>query len=85
MIQPFAWRLRDLGFNVLTYDYPGYGTSDGSPNEDSAYAAIDAAYEYLITEKGMNPITNILQGRSLGGGVAIRRREKPHCAGYLDL
>lgn len=71
MIAPFVVRLRDLGLNVLTYDYPGYGTSSGSPSEENAYAAIDAAYDYLVTEKGVDPKTIILHGRSLGGGVAV--------------
>lgn len=34
VIEPLVWRLRDLGFNVLAYDYLGYGTSDGSPSEE---------------------------------------------------
>ena len=70
MIEPFAWRLRDLGLNVLIYDYPGYGTSSGSPSEENAYAAIDAAYDYLQTEKDVDPKRIILHGRSLGGAVA---------------
>ncbi len=71
MIEPFTWRLRDLGFNVLTYDYEGYGTSSGTPSEKNAYAAIDAAYDYLLTEKRVDPTRIILHGRSLGGGVAV--------------
>lgn len=71
MIEPFAWRLRDLDLNVLTYDYQGYGTSSGSPSEENAYAAIDAAYDYLLTEKRVDPKRIILHGRSLGGGVAV--------------
>lgn len=71
IIEPFVWRLRDLGFNVLTYDYPGYGTSSGSPSEENAYAAIEATYNYLVIEKGVDPKTIILHGRSLGEGVAV--------------
>ena len=71
MIEPFARLLRDLGLNVLVYDYPGYGTSSGSPSEASAYAAIDAAYEYLLLEKRADPNRIVLHGRSLGGGVAV--------------
>lgn len=71
MVEPFVWRLRDEGFNVLTYDYPGYGTSSGTPSEENSYAAIDAAYDYLISEKHVDPKRIILFGRSLGGGIAL--------------
>lgn len=83
MIEPFVWRLRDLGFSVLTYDYPGYGTSSGSPTEENAYAAIDAAYDYLITEKRMDARRIILHGRSLGGGVAVDLASRRPAAGLI--
>lgn len=82
-IEPFTWRLRDLGFNVLTYDYPGYGTSSGSPSEENAYASIDAAYEYLIKEKGVDPKHLILHGRSLGGAVAVDLAVRKPVAGLI--
>lgn len=62
MTEPFIWRLRDLGFNVLTYDYQGYGTSSGSPSEANSYADIDAAFAYLIVEKGLNRIESFFMG-----------------------
>lgn len=71
IIEPIAWRLRDLGLNVLTYDYPGYGTSTGSATEANAYEAIDAAYDYLVNKKRTDAKKIILHGRSLGGGVAV--------------
>ncbi|NOT49336.1 MAG: alpha/beta hydrolase [Acidobacteria bacterium] len=83
MIEPFVWRLRNLGFNVMTYDYPGYGTSGGSPSEEKAYEAIDAAYDYLVTEKEVDPKTIILHGRSLGGGVAVDLASRRPVAGLV--
>ena len=83
MIEPFAWRLRDLGFNVLIYDYPGYGTSSGSPSEEGAYSAIDAAYEFLLTKKKIDPRSIVLQGRSLGGGVAVDLASRKPVAGLI--
>jgi fermentation-respiration switch protein FrsA (DUF1100 family) len=82
-IEPFAWRLRDLGVNVLTYDYPGYGTSSGSPSEVNAYAAIDAAYEYVLTEKRVDPSRVVLHGRSLGGAVAADLASRKKVAGLI--
>lgn len=83
MVEPLAWRLRDIGLNVLTYDYHGYGTSEGSPSEDKAYAAIDAAYNFLLEEKRVDPKRIILQGRSLGGGVAVDLGSRKPVAGLI--
>lgn len=83
MIEPFIWRLRDQGFNVLTYDYQGYGTSSGSPSEANSYADIDAAFAYLIAEKGLRPDRIILHGRSLGGGVAVDLAARENIAGLI--
>lgn len=82
MIEPFVWRLRDLGINVLTYDYPGYGTSGGSPSEENGYAAIDAAYDYMV-EKGVRPETIILHGRSLGGAMAVELAPRKPVGGLI--
>ena len=83
MIEPFAWRLRDLGLNVLTYDYPGYGTGGGSPSEENSYSAIDAAYAFLLTEKRLDPKRIILHGRSFGGGVAVDLAYRKPVAGLI--
>lgn len=83
IIEPFAWRLRDLGLNVLMYDYPGYGMSSGTPTEEGAYAAIDAAYEYLLTKRNTDPTNIILHGRSLGGGVAVDLASRKPVAGLI--
>jgi len=70
-----------LGVPVLLFDYPGYGKSDGKPNEAACYAAADAAYDWLTAEQKVPPDQIILYGKSLGGAVAadlaVRR---PHRA-----
>ena len=69
---PLAAKLRAFtGAGVLLYDYPGYGKSEGSPDEAGCYAAVDAAYRWLTTEGGIDPNRVVLQGESLGGGVAV--------------
>jgi fermentation-respiration switch protein FrsA (DUF1100 family) len=73
---PYLERYRNLGVSVLAFDYPGYGMSTGTPSESGAYAAADAAHDYLRTQSGVEHI--VAHGRSLGGGVmvdlAVRRR-----------
>lgn len=70
-IEPFILKLRDSGFAVLTYDYRGYGTSDGTPSEDNTYVDIEVAYEYLTKFRNIPTNRIILHGRSLGGGTAV--------------
>ena len=69
-LEPLLLRIRDAGFSVLAYDYPGYGLSGGRPSERSAYRAHEAAYRHLTGALGVDPSRVILHGRSLGGGVA---------------
>jgi hypothetical protein len=59
---------RALGFNVLVYDYGGYGKSTGRPSEKRCYEDIRAAWKYLTETRGVDPNTVCLFGRSLGGG-----------------
>jgi fermentation-respiration switch protein FrsA (DUF1100 family) len=70
-IEPFVLELQESGFSVLTYDYRGYGTSEGSPSEGNTYRDIDAGYGYLVETRKVPPEKIIFHGRSLGGGVAV--------------
>jgi uncharacterized protein len=64
-------KLREtLNASVLIIDYPGYGKSGGAPTEQGCYVAADAAYDWLLKDKGVDPRRLILFGKSLGGGVA---------------
>jgi len=62
---------RALGVGVLVFDYPGYGKNDGKPNEQSCYAAGDAAFRWLTDEVKIPASRIILMGESLGGGTAV--------------
>ncbi len=63
---------QQLGFNVLTPDYPGYGMSDGTPSELSLFATADACWEYLQRQgNDRAPAAVHIVGWSLGTGVAI--------------
>ena len=63
---------RHVGVSVLILDYRGYGRSDGKPSEKGLYLDAEAAIEYLVTERGLVPETDlVLFGRSMGCGVAV--------------
>ncbi|CAB9504625.1 Protein ABHD17C [Seminavis robusta] len=58
--------------NVMCYDYTGYGScNESDPSEEDCYADIDAAYEWLLSEKNLVPEQIVLYGRSLGSGPSV--------------
>ncbi len=61
---------RDSGFHVFAIDYRGFGESQGSPSVSGLYRDAEAAYRWLIDEKGVTPDNLIILGRALGGAVA---------------
>ena len=54
---------RELGVNLLGYDYSGYGASDGQPSVLNSLADLDACYQWLISVKGMQPKDIVLYGK----------------------
>ena len=75
-------RFRRLGLNVLIPDYVGYGMSGGSPSEKGCQATADAAYDYLVSTRTVDPRQIIAAGWSLGGAVAIDLASR-HAVGGL--
>ena len=71
------------GWSVITYDYPGYGHSPGKPSEVGCYQAIDAVFEHLTEQKGINPHEIVLWGRSLGTGPSCYLAEKKKVGGII--
>jgi fermentation-respiration switch protein FrsA (DUF1100 family) len=63
--------LRQLGLNLLAFDYRGYGESGGVPSESGLYRDADAAYWYLTKERGVPASRIIIFGHSLGSAVAV--------------
>ena len=64
----FLWR--DLGMDVLIFDYRGYGRSQGTPSEAGTHRDARAAWDYLIRQRQVPPERIVLYGRSLGGAMA---------------
>jgi fermentation-respiration switch protein FrsA (DUF1100 family) len=62
--------LSTLGFNVVMFDYRGYGRSEGKPDETGLYLDAQAAWDDLVS-RGEDPKRIVLAGESLGGAVAI--------------
>ena len=75
--------LRDMGLNVLAFDYRGYGRSQGHPSEEGIYLDAQAAYDYLQTRKDIDHKRIIAYGVSLGGIVVIDLATKRKCAALI--
>lgn len=59
----------ETGVNLLTFDYRGYGKSEGRTDEHGTYADAMTALAWL-QGRGFAPSRIIAWGESLGGGVA---------------
>ncbi len=62
--------IRDLRLSTLIVDYRGYGRSEGRPGESGTYRDAEAAWSYLVKERGVPQDSIVVFGRSLGGAVA---------------
>lgn len=74
--------LHRQGFNVLAYDYRGYGLSDGEPSEQGIYRDAEAAYQYL-RDQGVPGDRIIPYGFPLGGGPATHLAATKPVAGLI--
>ena len=75
--------LRNLGADVLIVDYRGYGRSSGRPTETGTYRDADAAYEYLVQARGIDPRRLVLYGESLGAAVAVDLASRKPAGGLV--
>jgi fermentation-respiration switch protein FrsA (DUF1100 family) len=68
---PIIRELQRRKFNVLMFDYRGYGRSEGSPDEEGIYKDGRAVFDYALKLPEVNPRRVVLWGTSLGGAVAV--------------
>lgn len=82
-----GWLAEELsarGFDVLLFDYKGYGRSEGSStDEQSLYEDADAAYDYAVGERGVAPARLALYGQSLGTTAAVDVAARRECAALV--
>lgn len=64
-----AW-MPARGFNVFTFDYRGYGASEGEPTLEGAQIDIDAALDALLARNDVDRNRIVMYGQSLGGALA---------------
>lgn len=66
-----AWMVRH-GYDVMVFDYRGYGRSDGNPSPENTYRDALAALEHAGRKAREQSVPLIILGQSLGGAVALR-------------
>jgi pimeloyl-ACP methyl ester carboxylesterase len=80
---PRLEKLRQMGHSVLSWDYPGYGTSDGKPNEALVLDIADRIWKQIPRRYGFDHKRVLLYGRSLGGGPATWLAHRYPAAGLV--
>ena len=55
-----------LQCNIVSYDYSGYGASQGKASEKNMYADIEAAYQSMKQRYNLAESRIILYGQSIG-------------------
>lgn len=75
--------LRNLGLNLLAFDYRGYGESEGHPSEPGLYRDAEAAYRYLRDSLEVPAERIVLFGHSLGSAVAVDLATRVPAAGLI--
>lgn len=80
----FGETLAKRGFNVLVFDYRGYGLSGGvAADEADLYNDGEAALSYVVNEKGASPKHIVLYGQSLGTTVATETATRCACGALI--
>ncbi len=73
----------NLGLDTLIIDYRGYGQSSGKTTELGTYRDAQAAWNYLVNDRGTAADRIIIFGRSLGGAIAAWLGSRTHPAGLI--
>jgi len=72
-----------LGVEVFIVGYRGYGRSEGGPSEHGLFADARASWDYLVSERGVDPSRIVIFGKSLGGAVAVDLASKIEPSGLI--
>ena len=75
--------LAEAGCTVASVDYPGYGLSDGSPDEEGCYRNVHRLYDWLVETRGFKPEDIIVDGFSIGTGPATELAATCPCGGLI--
>jgi pimeloyl-ACP methyl ester carboxylesterase len=63
--------LSPLGYNLVIFDYRGFGRSSGSPTESGIVVDEQTLYDAVVTTTGADARKLVYYGRSFGGATCI--------------
>lgn len=72
-----------LRCNIFSYDYCGYGASQGSPTERHIYCDVDAAFNTLRNKYGVTEDNIVLYGQSIGTVPTVDLASRVKVAGTI--
>ena len=67
----FILWLVEAGYQVLTFDYRGYGESAGSPDRRGMVEDVKSAFRYASARNDVDPTRLVSYGHSLGGAKSV--------------
>lgn len=79
---PFAGELAGRGYHVLTYDFRGYGESDGKKQIDRIDRDLSAAVGYVQRQHALRLV---LLGASMGGTASVIVASRGSLDGLITL
>ena len=71
------------GYNVVVFDYKGYGLSYGEPSEENFYESAEAVYRQLQSKGITSGSKFIIHGRAAGAAVAAKLASEHGCSGLI--
>lgn len=80
------WKVEAIlgsGASVFSYDYRGYGKSDGTPDLHGVIRDGIGAYDYLVEKQGYKPQDIILYGESIGTGISSEIARQRDCKAII--
>lgn len=81
---PFIAWLPPAGWNVLCFDYRGFGRSEGRISQRGSVLDGHAALDYVMGRPDVDPARVVAFGQSLGGAVAVvLGAERTELRGFL--
>ena len=83
MLKDLLLLWKEPSWEIIAFDYPGYGLSEGKPSESGCYEAISVVYEHLVETLNRDPGKVIAWGRSLGTGSTTYLAEKKQLGGMI--
>ena len=79
-----SYWLPRYGYNVLLFDYRGYGKSEGRVTRAGTVKDSHAAVDYLLSRDDVDPKRLVMFGQSLGGAVGLAvAAERPEIAAMV--